>query len=94
MIKTIIVLSLLLFSSSLSAKEPIHVGCEKQLFIDTMFIGKAENVKLTVNPPIKAGIAIPRDKLWESAGILGGMVTNGLTLWTLNKTQIDRQKQK
>ena len=47
--------------------EPIHVGGDKQLFIDHRFIESAEQVTLRVNPPRKDTVdRFPRDKPWEA----------------------------
>ncbi|MDE0219802.1 MAG: hypothetical protein OXJ90_11065 [Spirochaetaceae bacterium] len=47
--------------------EPIHVGSDKQLFIDHRFIDSAEQVALRVNPPRKESTDLfPRDKPWEA----------------------------
>lgn len=57
-----------------AAETVIDVGGEKQLFIDRKFIAYERNITLTVNPPVKAGVALERNKPWESGGITGGMV--------------------
>ena len=47
--------------------EPIHVGGDKQLFIDHRFIERSEQVTLRVNPPRKDTVdRFPRDKPWEA----------------------------
>ena len=47
--------------------EPIHVGGDKQLFIDHRFIEHSEQVTLRVNPPRKETVDLfPRDKPWEA----------------------------
>jgi hypothetical protein len=46
----------------------IHVGSEKQLFIDDLFFETNNGVRLRVNPPIKTGEQnVQRDRPWESA---------------------------
>jgi hypothetical protein len=70
------ILTGLIFLSSVcsAAPPPIDVGDRKQLFIDNRFITESEDITLTVNPPSKAGIAIKRDKPWESHRMDAGMV--------------------
>ena len=58
-----------LLSSSVLPAAAIDVGSQKQLFIDDKFIGNCNNVTLTVNPPVKNGVAIDTDMPWDEASI-------------------------
>jgi hypothetical protein len=51
-----------------TATDPIDVGSEKQLFIDTLFFESTRGVHLQMNPAIKTGEHnLERDRPWESA---------------------------
>ena len=53
---------------------PIQIGSDKQLFIDTKLINRSEKIVLSVNPPIKRGIAFEVNAPWENLGITGACV--------------------
>ncbi|MCC6795648.1 MAG: hypothetical protein IT366_11075, partial [Candidatus Hydrogenedentes bacterium] len=51
-------------------ESPIDVGNRKQLFIDSYFFAKSENISLRVTPPVKTGErTLISDSLWENASL-------------------------
>ena len=62
---------MIMTSAVIAAGNPavIDVGDRKQLFIDKKFIAKARRIKLTVNPPVKSGVAIDSDKPWDKGSL-------------------------
>jgi hypothetical protein len=68
------------------ASGPIHIGSDKQLFIDEMLIDNAERVQLVVNrPTLHTQKCIVPDRPWEGFGLVGYnsvMEENGvLKMW-------------
>jgi hypothetical protein len=51
--------------TQVAPQKSLHVGSDKQLFIDQKFIAAAENVRIVMNPPIKAGQVLFADRPWE-----------------------------
>jgi len=50
---------------------PWHIGGGKQLFIDRRYIEQSENIRLTVNPPVKRpGAVIKSDKPWDAFNLI------------------------
>lgn len=43
----------------------IDIGDRKQLFIDGRFVGRSQDVRIAMNPPVKAGIVLECDRPWE-----------------------------
>lgn len=44
---------------------PIQIGSGKQLFFDRKFIAESQNVRIVMNPPVKAGVVLEADRPWE-----------------------------
>ena len=55
----------------MKATETIHVGAEKQLFLDDRWFSSQHGMTLTVNPPAKCEQVLLPDTPWESFGIHG-----------------------
>lgn len=56
-------------NSALSQTAAVNVANNKQLFIDYKFVDQSDNIKLTVNPPVKMGPVISSENLWEAGGL-------------------------
>jgi len=71
----VLLLTVLVAIASLSAQEatmdaaPIAVSDHAQLLIDHRFIASSRNVELRMNPPVKRGPVLVRDKPWEAGDI-------------------------
>jgi len=53
-------------ADSLAANDrPIRIATGKQLFFDRKFIAESQNVRIVMNPPVKAGQVLFADKPWE-----------------------------
>ncbi len=55
---------------------PLIVGDLKQLFIDHKFIDKAQNITLTLNPPLKEGVVLKGESPWENGLLTYGSVVD------------------
>ena len=55
----------------MNAPEAIHIGAEKQLFLDDRWFSSQRGMTLTVNPPTKCERVLIADKPWETFGIHG-----------------------
>ena len=53
----------------MNATETIHIGAEKQLFLDERWFFSQRGMTLTVNPPTKYERVLFPDKPWEEFGI-------------------------
>jgi len=51
------------------AAEPIALGSARQLFIDRRFFAQSNGITLRMNPPIKRGPVLLRDRPWEAKDI-------------------------
>jgi hypothetical protein len=69
---TTMLFTLISMSQAEKCAGPIQVGSHKQLFIDHKFIQASHNITLNVNPPLKNGINIRKEKPWETAAVGGG----------------------
>jgi hypothetical protein len=60
-----------------SAK-PIHVGSDRQLFLDDMWFDNQDNIRLEMHPPVIRDVALKADQPWEHGGInLPNVVKDG-----------------
>jgi hypothetical protein len=57
-------------ASQVSAStQPVQVGSQRQLFVDTALIEQSRGLRFVVNPPIKAGCVLAPEKEWEECRI-------------------------
>ena len=60
------VLLLVILAPVLSAQDVLDLQYgKKQLFIDNRFFAEQQGIKLTVNPPVKAGMVLKPEMPWE-----------------------------
>jgi hypothetical protein len=51
--------------------EPIDIGSRKQLFVDSKFIERQQNIRLTMNPPVSTGeLLVTADQPHEQGGLV------------------------
>lgn len=64
-------LALMLLAASPGGCDVLDIGTDKQLFIDDRFIEASEGVRLTMNPPQKAGCVVPAEPghPWEAGWV-------------------------
>ena len=61
----LLALPLLTLPSSASAKEPLDIGSQRQLFLDDYIVERLEGLKRTMHQPVKRGAVIKPDQAWE-----------------------------
>ena len=61
-----------------------QVGADKQLFIDRRYIEQSENIRLTVNPPVKRpDAAIKSDKPWDAFRLIFFSIAKDVDLYKM-----------
>ncbi len=53
----------------MTVKTPVHIGSDRQLFVDDFWINKSTDVNRKLHRPISQGVVIPGDKPWDAGNI-------------------------
>ena len=57
---------------------PLHVGSNRQLFLDERWFDSQDNVRLEMHAPVVRDVALKADRPWENGGInLPNVVRDG-----------------